>query len=146
MTNAEIVRTLDKLAFFLSLHNECEEKINAYRRAAKNLSRFHPSIEEMVLVGADLTKIPGIGKVIAKKIEDILIIGESRFLAPYRDEYPESLWELSQIKGLSTRTMILLFKNHQVCDLKQLQANLNGGPSLGLGASLEEKLRDHFGR
>ena len=75
MTNQEIARIFDKVAFFLALKDENEFKINAYPRPPKASATYPVAIEDMLLAGEDLTKIDGIGKILAQKMEDLVIIG-----------------------------------------------------------------------
>ena len=88
MTNQEIARTFDKVAFFLSLKDENDFKIDVYTKAAKNIREYPLSIEDMLLAGEDLTKIDGIGKILAQKVEDLVIIGSLKILDEHAGRIP----------------------------------------------------------
>lgn len=144
MTNQEISLSFQKLAFFLSLKNESEFKINAYRKVARCIQKFPLSVEELLLAGLDLTQIPGIGKIIAKKIEDLIIIGEIKPLTELLREFPESLFEISQINGIGPKTILKIYQVHHIRSLAELGDHLRKGNRLTVASSFERKIRKHF--
>jgi DNA polymerase (family X) len=144
MTNQEISCAFEKLAFFLSLKNESGFKINAYRKVARCIQKFPLSVEELLLAGLDLTQIPGIGKIIAKKIEDLIIIGEIKPLAELLREFPESLFEISQISGVGPKTILKMFQVHHIRSMADLGDYLRQGNRLAIASSYERKIRKYF--
>ncbi len=142
MTNHEIARTFDKLAFFLALHDENDVKINVYARAAKNIYDYPLGIEDMLLAGEDLTKIEGVGKILAQQIEDLVIIGSIQILKDILKNYPESLHELSQIKGIGPKTILKIFVNHNIKSLAELKLFLQSGESLMISAPALSKIQE----
>ena len=144
MTNQEISLAFQKLAFFLTLKNESEFKINAYRKVARCIQKFPLSVEELLLAGLDLTQIPGIGKIIAKKIEDLIIIGEIKPLTELLREFPESLFEISQVNGIGPRTILKIFQIHHIRSLAELGDYLQKGNRLAIAPSFEKKIRKYF--
>ena len=143
MTNEEISLAFQKLSFFLSLKNESEFKINAYRKVARCIQKFPLSVEELLLAGHDLTQIPGIGKNIAKKIEDLIIIGEIKPLAELLREFPESLFEISQINGIGPKTILKIFQVHHIRSMAELGDYLRKGNRLSIASSFEKKIRKY---
>ena len=144
MTNHEIARTFDKVAFFLALKDENDIKINIYSRAARSIHEHPVAIEEMLLAGEDLTKIEGVGKILAQHLEDLVIIGSLQILNEMLKEFPESLYELSQIKGLGPKTILKIFSNHNIKSLAELKLFLKSGENLAISASSLSKIQEFF--
>ena len=144
MTNHEIAKTFDKLAFFLSLHDENDVKINVYARAARNIYDFPLAIEDMLLAGEDLMKIDGVGKILAQQIEDLVIIGSLQIMNDLLKKFPESLYELSLIKGLGPKTIQKIFANHNIKSLAELKLFLQGGNSLAIAAPSLGRIQEFF--
>lgn len=146
MTNQEIARVFDKLAFFLSLRDENEFKISAYTRAARSVRDYPVSIEDMLLAGEDLTKIDGIGKILAQKVEDLIIIGSLKVLDELLVEFPDSLYEISQIKGIGPKTILRIFDAHKIRSLDELRKFLQSGEKLAVAAPYECRIKEFFKR
>jgi len=76
MINQEIAKKLEELAYLLEVKGKEEDsfRLVAYRRASRFLQKFDKDVEQIYkeegLKG--LEKIPGVGKSIAKKIEEYL--------------------------------------------------------------------------
>jgi len=144
MTNHEIARTFDKVVFFLSLHDENDAKINVYFRAARSINEYPVAIEDMLLAGDDLTKIEGIGKILAQQLEDLVIIGSLQVLNEMLKKFPESLYEMSQIKGIGPKTIMKIYANHKIKSLAELKLFLRGGKNLAIAASSVSKIQEFF--
>lgn len=146
MTNQEIARTFDKVAFFLALKDENEFKINAYSRAAKSIRELTVPVEDLLLAGEDLTRIDGIGKILAQKVEDLVIIGSLKLLDELLVEFPDSLYEITQIKGIGPRTILKIFDAHKICSLDGLKRFLQSGEKLAVPAPYETRIKEFFKR
>jgi DNA polymerase (family 10) len=144
MTNHEIAKTFDKVAFFLALKDENDTKINIYSRAAKSINEFQIPIEDMLLAGEDLMKIEGVGKIMAQHLEDLVIIGSLQILNEMLKEFPESLYELSQIKGLGPKTILKIYANHKIKSLAELKLFLQSGENLAIAAPSVSKIQEFF--
>jgi len=144
MTNQEIARAFDKVAFFMSLKDENEFKIGAYSKAAKSIREYPVSIEDMLLAGEDLTKIEGIGKILAQKVEDLVIIGSLKVLNELLAEFPDSLYEISQIKGIGPKTILKIFDIHKIKSLDELKQFLQRGEKLSVPVIYESRIKEFF--
>jgi len=144
MTNHEIARTFEKLAFFLALQDENDVKINVYSRAAKNVFDYPLAIEDMLLAGEDLMRIEGVGKILAQQIEDLVIIGFLQSLNDLLKKFPESLFELSQIRGIGPKTIQKIFVHHQIKSLAELKLFLQSGESLAIAAPTQSRIQEFF--
>ena len=144
MTNQEIARAFDKVAFFLSLKDENEFKINAYIKAAKSIRDYPVSIEDMLLAGEDLTNIEGIGKILAQKVEDLVIIGSLKILNELLAEFPDSLYEMAQIKGIGPKTILKIFGAHKIKSLGELKQFVLNGEKLAIASPYECRIKEFF--
>lgn len=144
MTNHDIARIFDKVAFFLSLQEENDAKVNVYARAAKSIHDYPLAIEDMLLAGEDLMKIEGIGKILAQQIEDLVIIGSLQILNDLLKKYPESLYELSQIKGIGPKTILRIYLNHHIKSLAELKLFMQSGESLAIAVPAAAKILEFF--
>jgi DNA polymerase (family 10) len=144
MTNHEIARTFDKVAFFLSLKDENDIKINIYSRAAKSINEYPVAIEDMLLAGEDLMKIEGVGKILAQQMEDLVIIGSLQILNEMLKEFPESLYGISQIKGIGPKTILKIYSNHKIKSLTELKLFLQSGETLAIAAPSLCKIQEFF--
>jgi len=144
MTNQEIARAFDKAAFFLALKDENEFKISAYVKAAKSIRELPVAIEDMLLAGEDLNRIEGIGKILAQKVEDLIIIGSLKVLDELLAEFPESLYEMSQIKGIGPKTILKIFDAHKIKSLVELKMFVQNGEKLAIAAPYECRIKEFF--
>jgi DNA polymerase (family 10) len=144
MTNQEIANVFDKVAFFLALKDENEFRISAYVRAAKSIRELPLAIEDLLLAGEDLTKIEGIGKILAQKVEDLVIIGSLKILNELLAEFPDSLFEMSQIKGIGPKTILKIHEAHQIKSLAGLKQFVQNGGKLAIAAPYECRIKEFF--
>ncbi len=92
MTNEELARTFEKIADLSEIKGENIYATLAYRRAAESL-RLLGQEAEVYRASQPLTTIPGIGKAIAEKINELLDTGSLKFLENLEAEVPVSLLE-----------------------------------------------------
>jgi len=144
MTNQEIANVFDKVAFFLSLKDENEFKVSAYVKAAKSIRELPVAIEDMLLAGEDLTKIESIGKILAQKVEDLVIIGSLKILDELLFEFPDSLYGMSQIKGIGPKTIFKIFDTHKIKSLGELKQFLQTGEKLAIATPYECRIKEFF--
>lgn len=146
MTNNQIAEALGKLAFFSAINGEDSFKVRAYLNASKNIRQCFFSIADMVERGEDLTQINGIGKIIAKKINELVLTKHLKSLENLLGLFPESLYELSRIKGIGPKTAYKFFINYQIKSLDDLKCWLNNGNIPDVSASVLDKIKAYFSR
>lgn len=83
MRNREIADTFATVADMLAIRGDQIHRVLAYRRAAESISDLGRDIHQVYEAGA-LTEIPGIGKTLADKIEEMLTTGKLEFLSDWR--------------------------------------------------------------
>jgi len=142
MTNQQVADTFTRIADMLEIKGEVIYKILAYRKAADSLSNLGRDVNDYWREGK-LTEIPGVGKAIAEKIDELLSTGRLEFLEKLKQEVPESLVEVLQVPDLGPKKVALFWKELGVTSLTELEAAARAGRlrSLpGMGEKSEAKV------
>ena len=110
LSNREIAGYFEKLAGYAELADENPFKVRAYKNAARIIANSPRSIKEMVDTGDDLTRLPHIGKKIAKKIETLVKRGYINALKKYEKRFPRGLLEMMAIPGLGSKRVREIYR------------------------------------
>ena len=97
-TNQEIANLFYRIADILDIQGEIVFKVVAYRRAADAIE--HLGRDVRVIWNGDqknLREIPGIGKEISEKIDEILRTGELAYYKKISKGVPQGIFDLLQI-------------------------------------------------
>jgi DNA polymerase (family 10) len=116
LTNADLARIFHEIGDILELQGELVFKTVAYHRAADAIGRSPVDLVTAYRSGA-APRIPGVGKAISDKLEELATTGGLRLLDRLRAEIPASLVELLQIPGLGPKTVRQL---HQELGIESL--------------------------
>ncbi len=119
MKNFAVARILNEIADLLEMQG-VEYKPRAYRKAARTVRSLPKDIEEVKEDG-QLTELPGIGKNIAKKIEEIIETGSSEYHEDLKKEFPIDFEALRSVEGLGPKTIKLLYTRLGVKNLDDLE-------------------------
>ncbi len=117
--NKEIVKILYEIANLLELKDEVFRS-RAYRRAARSIEDLSESLHD-IAARDELEQIPGVGKAIAKKLEELLQTGQLQYLDKLRGELSKELIELSEIPGIGPKTLKVLRDELGIQNIKQLR-------------------------
>ena len=131
LTNRQIARVFQNIADLLEIKGEVIYKILAYRRAAESLSEVGRDINDIWQEGK-LLEIPGVGKAIAEKIDELLSTGRLGFYDKLTAEVPVTLVELLQVPDLGPKKVGLFWHELGVTDLAGLEAAARSGKLRGL--------------
>ncbi|MFX0169604.1 MAG: DNA polymerase/3'-5' exonuclease PolX [Candidatus Hodarchaeota archaeon] len=145
MENKEVVKVLNEIADLLELQ-EVSFRPRAYRRAARSIEGLSESLQDIAARG-ELEKIPGIGKGIAKKLDELLNTGKLTYLDSLREGLPSDLVELLAIPGIGPKTAKLLRDKLSVQNIRQLQQALESHQLSnlpGFGERSEENIRHNL--
>ncbi len=118
--NADIAGIFEQIADLLEIENDNPFRIRAYRNAARTLRNLGQDVGDMVAGGKDLTRLPGIGKDLAAKIEEILATGHCRTLDKLHKRTSPGLSELLKIPGLGPRRVSALYHELDIHTPEQL--------------------------
>jgi len=108
MTNQDVAAIFSNIASLLDIKGENRFKILAYYKAADGINQLEQSLFELWESGTDLTTLPGIGRAIADKIDELFNTGKLGFWERLTAEVPASLLEVLDIPDVGpslTRTM-----------------------------------------
>ena len=142
MKNREVAALFEQVADLLSIRGDQFHRIMAYRRAAESISDLGRDINQIYAEGG-LTDIPGIGKTLAEKIEEMLTTGKLSFFEKLAQEIPPSLLELLRVDGLGPKRVKQIYQELGVTTLAELTTAAQAGrlrELSGLGQKSEAKI------
>ena len=125
--NADIGKVFDEIADLLEISGENPFRIRAYRNAARLIEGLGVSVSEMVAKDEDLTELPGIGKDLAGKIEEIIATGSCEALDKLRKKLPATLTTLLKIPGLGPKRVQTIYRTLDIGTPEQLYAAAHEG-------------------
>ncbi|OGS44586.1 MAG: hypothetical protein A3K76_00390 [Euryarchaeota archaeon RBG_13_57_23] len=141
MDNRGVAEVFDEIADLLDLQGVAFKPV-AYRRAARNIESMEDDINDLAARNA-LEDVPGIGKAMAKKIEELVRTGKLGYLDELRSEVPKGLVELLRVPDVGPKTAVILFKElgiTSVDQLKEAAANHKLRGIKGFGEKTEERM------
>lgn len=127
VSNAKVAELLQEYARALSLEGVDRFKVKAYRRAADTLESLREGVSEMVARGEDLQELPGIGKAISAKIEEIIRKGKLPQLERSVSKLTPELRELMSHPALNPQKVMQVYKKLGIHTLAELRASLDTG-------------------
>lgn len=145
MRNGEIARILSEIADYLEMEG-VQFKPRAYRKAAQNIESLEVDIEELYRKG-ELENIAGVGKSIAKKVEEYLETGKVKKLQELKEKAPVNTEELMDVEGLGPKTVEVLYSELGIKNLDDLEKAAKEGQIRrlkGLGSKTEEKILENI--
>ena len=107
-TNEEIAELFERLGMMLEMKGDSVFKIRAYQRAARTIEELSFPLSQAVVDGQKLTGIPGIGKAISEKINELVTTGQVQTYERVKAELPEGAIDLLAIPGIGPKTAVLI--------------------------------------
>ena len=141
MKNIEVAELLNEIADYLEFANE-PFKVRAYRKAALVIEGLSEDIEQ-VWEENKLMDLPGIGEGIAKKIDDFLKHGKSKYLQELKKATLVDMEQLGAIEGIGPKTILKLYKELKVKNIAGLEKAAKLGKIQkikGLGPTVEKNI------
>ncbi len=141
-SNQDLADIFQTIANLLEIKGEVIYKILAYRKAADSLRDYGGNVYD-VWQGGKLTDIPGVGKAISEKIEELYTTGQLEFLDKLSEEVPPSLADLLEVPDLGPKKVALFWVELGITDLADLEAAARGGELQelpGMGEKSEAKI------
>ncbi len=123
----DIAGIFAEMADIMDILGEDGFRVNSYRRSARVLSETTEDVAALAEAGA-LTKLPGVGKGTAGRIEEILKTGRLAQHADLRKKVPPGLLELLSVQGLGPKTVAKLWKEGEINSLDDLREALAKRP------------------
>ena len=144
MDNRQLADTFTLIANLLEIKGEIVYKTLAYRKASESLMGLGRQASEFWKEGK-LEDIPGVGKAIAEKIDELLNTGKLQFLERLKQEVPEELAGWLAVPGMGPKKIAMIWKTLNITALSDLEAAAKDGKlrSLpGMGAKSEAAILD----
>jgi DNA polymerase (family 10) len=143
-TNKEIAALFFRIANILEIQGEIVFKVIAYRRAADAIEHLGRDIRDVWQNDPkNLQTIPGIGKEIALKIDEILRTGELSYYKKVSKGIPDGIFEILTIPDIGPKTVKRLWQELKITDIAKLEKAVRLGKLRelkGFGARSEEKI------
>ena len=139
MNNRQLAEAFTMIADLSEIKGENIYKTLAYRKAADSLLNLGREASEYWKEGK-LNDIPGVGKAISEKIEELLTTGKLGFLEKLKKEIPPGLVEWLPIPGLGPKRAAMIWKALNITTFAELEAAARAGKLRdlpGMGAKSE---------
>ncbi|GAH87486.1 unnamed protein product, partial [marine sediment metagenome] len=108
MSQKDISAIFAEMADIMEILGEDRFRVNSYRKSARVLGETTEDLSALAEAG-ELTKLPGVGKGTAAKIEEILRTGRLMQHQELREQVPPGLMALLDIQGLGPKTVARLW-------------------------------------
>ncbi len=126
MDNRQLSDIFILIANLSEIKGEIVYKTLAYRKAADSLLSLGRDVNEVWKEGK-LQEIPGVGKAISEKIDELLRTGKLEFLEKLEKEVPVTLADWLQVPGLGPKKVALIWKELGITTLPQLEGVAKAG-------------------
>ncbi|MDD2620677.1 MAG: DNA polymerase/3'-5' exonuclease PolX [Syntrophomonadaceae bacterium] len=119
MTNREVAIILDRIADILQIKNENPFKIQTYRKAANSIYHLDEDINTLKEANR-IKEIPGVGKAVKAKIEEMIEKGRCEYYERLTDEVPAGVLEMLSLPGIGHKTVKTIYEQLGIDNLDDL--------------------------
>lgn len=145
--NEDIAVIFEEMADLLEIEDANPFRVRAYRNAARTIRGLSRELSQLIAEGKDLTGLPGIGKDLAAKINEILETGTVAALNKLHREVPASVEELLKLPGLGPKRVKALYHELGLENLAQLERAAKNGQLHtfpGFGIKMEQNILENI--
>lgn len=145
MTNKEIASRFKLLGNLMELHGENAFKIRSYANAYLNLRKLPEELSQMK--PDQIESLPGVGKAISSKINELLETGDLKNLAQYREITPAGIIDMLNVKGLGAKKVAVIWKELEIESIGELLYAINENRLIelkGFGAKTQASIKDQL--
>jgi len=142
MKNLKVAEIFAAMADMLAIQGESYHRIMAYRRAAENVAVLGRPLEEVWRAG-ELEAIPGIGKTLAAKIDELMRTGRLEAYEKLQAQVPAGVLALLEVPDGGPKRAALFWKELGITGVEALEQAAREGrlrALAGMGAKSEEKV------
>ena len=144
VSNQEVAKTLGLIAEYLEMMS-ISFKPRAYERAARAIGSMEEEISELYEKQGikGLEEIPGVGRGIAERIEELFQTGKIKDLEKLKKQTPVDLEQLTAIEGLGPKMVKVLWQKLKIKTVDDLEKSARAGKIKGLehfGEKSEQKI------
>lgn len=119
MTNRQIADILNRIADILLIKDENPFKIKAYRNAAQAIYYLDEDVRVLYEKGK-LEEIPGVGKAVKEKIEEMLNTGRLDYYENLLLQIPPGVLNMLAIPGIGHKTVKLIYEKTGIDNIDDL--------------------------
>lgn len=145
--NDKLSLKLLELHTFLIIADYPEDHATRYPWLAHYISRFPEPISDLIVQDRLIEELPGVGKVMAKIVEDLLETGTTAKLEEFAGDTPRTVVELVHIPGMGAKTIKRLYEEVSVDSLVSLRVAIDEGrlkDFKGIGKKTLEKIEAYL--
>lgn len=149
MNNEQVASVLRRMADLLEMSGEERFKVVAYQKAARAVAYAQEDVNKLAGEGR-LSEIPGIGKSISAKIQELLTTGRIKEFDDLQAKLPEGAVRLLEVPGIGPKLAYRIANELPVMSLQDLESVILDGrlavlPGLGqkTAENLLRNLRSH---
>ena len=148
MDNKALAGILFETADLMEIDGQDSFRIRSYRNAAQAIEALPQQISELIKDPKKVLEIPGIGRGMLEKLQEILKQGRLAVHAELLKKYRTSMLDLLKIQGLGPKTIALIWSAYQVSDVDGVEKLAREGKIRALprmGEKQEAKLLKAIG-
>ena len=127
VSNADVVRALERIADLLEIRGENTFKVRAYRQAAVQVENLGRPLHDIAAAEDGLRSVDGFGPAIAEKMGELVRTGRSSYLERLEAEIPPALVEILALPGVGPRTVAMLWREAGITSIDELDSAARGG-------------------
>ncbi|MCY3906924.1 MAG: DNA polymerase/3'-5' exonuclease PolX [Anaerolineaceae bacterium] len=142
LTNREIADIFETVADMLQIRGDVIHRVLSYRRASETIRELPRDLRAISAEGG-LTDLPGIGKTLADKIDEMLETGELEFYSRLAAEIPPGLVRVMHVNGVGPKKARLFWDEMNIASLEALEEAAEASllrPLKGMGAKSEQRI------
>ncbi len=147
VTNAEIAKTLRRVAAVFEIMDDDFFRTRAYQNAANAVENLTISVRDLWEQGK-LTEIPGVGPNIAQHLEELFKTGKVRHFETEMKRVPQGMFALLGIRGIGPKIAYKIASKFRLTDektalkkVKQLIVSGKLATLPGFGEKLQQKIQ-----
>ena len=118
MDNRQVAQVFGEIADLLEIKGDNAFKIRAYRTAADTLNTWGDPVSGLDEAG--LRQLPGVGKDLAAKIQELVRTGTCLFHQELLQEFPPTILDMLRLQGVGPKTVALLYTKLNIQSLEEL--------------------------
>lgn len=123
MDNQQIAVTLEEIGDLLEIDGANRFRVLAYKKAAETLRGLGRDIKDIFKDDpAGLEKLPGIGKDLRSKIEEMLQTGKCQYHQELVEKFGHGLLDILKIRGIGPKKVALFYHQLGIDNLEKLKA------------------------
>lgn len=128
-TNTDIAKAFAKIAEILEIQGANMFRIRAYSRAAESVQGLAKDAGDIYNEGGlkAVEDVPGIGKDLALKIEEMLLHGKMTALKELEKEVPVGILEIMNVEGMGPKKTKFVWKKFDVKNVADLEKLCKSG-------------------